>query len=102
MAAFVYPDDGGDVSGRRLLFVHGTRDRIARIQNVEAVARRLARTASVSLVRVRDGKHAMLSRHRVFDQLACDFVVAALHQPTSWAPGLITREVAGGGRLAQS
>ena len=45
---------------------------------MQAAARRLSRTARVGLVTVRDGKHAMLRRHRVFDGLAADWVRATL------------------------
>jgi pimeloyl-ACP methyl ester carboxylesterase len=76
---WVYPADGDvDLSGRRVLIVHGTDDRIARPDNSAAAAARLARSAEVSYVRVEGGKHAMLRRHRDFDRLAADFTAAAL------------------------
>ena len=78
LAPWVYPQEGGDVTGRHILIVHGTKDRIASMTNAESVARRLATTGVVSLVRVRGGKHAMLSHHREFGRLAADFAAATL------------------------
>ncbi len=76
---WVYPADGQtDLTGRRVLIVHGTDDRIASPANATAAARGLERTADVSLVRVEGGKHAMLRRHRDFDRLAADFTASAL------------------------
>jgi pimeloyl-ACP methyl ester carboxylesterase len=76
---WVYPADGNiDLSGRRVLIVHGTDDRIAQPSNSAAAARLLQRTADVSYVRVEGGKHAMLRRHGDFDRLAADFAAATL------------------------
>ncbi len=75
---WVYASDVTDLAGREVLIVHGTADRIARPDSSAAVARDLARTVDVSYVQVRDGKHAMLRRHKVFDTLASDFTVRAL------------------------
>lgn len=76
--AYLYPHDAADIAlpERRILFVHGDRDRVAPMANAEAVARQLARSADVEFVRVRGGKHAMLGRNRVFDGLAADFVTS--------------------------
>ena len=77
---WVYPDEGRlDLTGRRVLLVHGDEDRVARPVNSAAVARDLARTAEqVGYVTVEGGKHAMLRRHDVFDGLAADFATATL------------------------
>jgi pimeloyl-ACP methyl ester carboxylesterase len=76
---WVYPADGGvDLAGRRVLFVHGTDDRIASPANAAAAARGLQRTADVSFVRVDGAKHAMLRRGRDFERLAADFSAATL------------------------
>ena len=80
---YFYPHDGKvRLSGRRVLIAHGTRDRVASKATAETVARSL--TATVSFVSVVDGKHAMLRRHRTFDTLAADFVVASLD--AGWKP----------------
>lgn len=72
---YLYPQDGSrGLSGRRILVVHGTADRIAPLSNAEAVVRTLSRTTEAGLVRVKDGKHAMLSRSGTFTKLAADFV----------------------------
>ncbi len=76
---WVYPADGNvDLTGRRVLIVHGTDDRIASPSSSTAAASLLARTAEVSYVRVGGGKHAMLRRHRDFDRLAAGFIAASL------------------------
>lgn len=79
LAPFVYPEDGTiDLSGRRVLVVDGSADRIARPALSASVARALAARADVGHVRVVGGSHSMLGHHRLFDGLAADFTVAAL------------------------
>ncbi|HTZ42515.1 MAG TPA: alpha/beta hydrolase [Jatrophihabitans sp.] len=79
LAPWLYPDDAaGRLAGRQVLFVHGERDRVARIGNAVTVAGKLAPDARVGFVRVSGGTHAMLRRHRYFDGLAADFAVATL------------------------
>lgn len=76
---WVYPADGDvDLTGRRVLVVHGSDDRIATPDRSAAAARRLSRTADVSFVSVAGAKHAMLRRGRVFERLAADFSAATL------------------------
>lgn len=76
---WVYPTDGElDLTGRRILIVHGTQDRIASPANSATVARELARTADLSYLRIIGGKHAMLSHHTRFETLAAQFAVATL------------------------
>jgi dienelactone hydrolase len=75
---WVYPDDTVDLSGRRVLFVHGTADRIAAPQRAELVARRLARNADVGFIRIPGGKHAMLRNGRAFDGYAAEFTAVSL------------------------
>ncbi|MCW2841863.1 MAG: alpha/beta hydrolase [Aeromicrobium sp.] len=92
---WVYPSDGTvDLTGRRVLIVHGTADRIASPASATAAARQLATTADVSFVRVDGGKHAMLSRHGDFDRLAADFTAAALLGGRS-PRGVVARAFAG-------
>ena len=80
LAPWVYETDGErlDVSGRRILVVHGDQDRVASIRRAEVVASALRRTTDVGFVRVAGGKHAMLRHHHVFDKLAADFAAATL------------------------
>ena len=75
---WVYPTDTADLTGRRVLIVHGALDRIASPQRAEAVARNLSRTAEVKFVRVPDGKHAMLRHGREFDRRAAAFTAETL------------------------
>jgi len=79
--AWVYPDDPRrpvDLSGRRVLFVHGTEDRVAPLERSRTVARTLARQAEVEYVEVPGGRHAMLRHGAVFERAAADFAVATL------------------------
>ena len=79
LAPWVYPYDGvSGISGKRILFVHGSDDRVASPDRAAVVARRLAREAEVSFVDVRGGKHAMLGRRELFDGLAAEFSTSLL------------------------
>lgn len=79
LAPFVYPEDGtADLSGRKVLVVDGSCDRIARPELSAAVARAVATRADVGHVRVIGGSHSMLRHHRLFDGLAADFTAATL------------------------
>ncbi len=80
MAAFVYAADadGLRADDRQILFVHGLRDRIAPAQRARQLAERLSRRHRVGFIAVREGKHAMLAEHRVFERAAADFVGATL------------------------
>lgn len=79
LAPYLLPGDGEvDLTGRRVLIVHGTRDRIASLPQAEATARELAPRADVELVRVEGGTHSMLRHHRAFDGAAATFAVDVL------------------------
>jgi pimeloyl-ACP methyl ester carboxylesterase len=71
-------DDAIDPVGRRLLFVHGTDDRIASYQGARAAAARLARRTDVEFLTVKGGRHAMLRHGRTFDRAAADFATGVL------------------------
>lgn len=75
---WVYPDDGVPLPGRRVLVVHGTADRIARLDRAESVVERLRRTTDVELATIEGGKHAMLRHHREFDGRAARFTADVL------------------------
>jgi hypothetical protein len=79
LAPWLYSSDDADVSGRRILIVHGSRDRIADPAKSAAAARNLASSAeAVGYVLVDGGTHAMLRRHRRFTSLAADFAAATV------------------------
>lgn len=80
LAPYVYPDDarGLDLRDRSLLVVHGLRDRIASPLSSAHLVRSLPEHVPASYLAIRDGKHAMLSRHREFDGSATAFAVATL------------------------
>ncbi len=95
LAPWVQPTDAPDgLTGRRILIVHGTMDRIASPGRSAALARTLGRQADVAYVAVEGGKHAMLRRHDVFDGLAAQFAAATLLGQASGS-GLIARLEAG-------
>ena len=75
---WVYPSDLADLSGRRVLIVHGLRDRIASPARARQVAHNLARTADVEFVPIEEGKHAMLGHGREFDRRAAEFTAEVL------------------------
>ena len=77
---WVQPTDDADLTGRRVLIVHGTEDRIASPARARALADRLARRPGVDVTwqEVPGGKHAMLAHRRAFERAAADFVVANL------------------------
>ena len=75
---WVYPTDTVDLTGRQVLVVHGTDDRIASPDRAAAVARRLSSTARVGYVAVPGGRHAMLRQGRTFERYAAEFVTATL------------------------
>ena len=77
--AYLLPgDETIDPAGRRLLFVHGTEDRVASFARAEAAAARLARRTEVGFLTVNGGKHAMLRHGRTFDSAAADFAAGVL------------------------
>lgn len=76
---WVHPDDGDiDMSGRPVLVVHGTADRVADPRRARAMADRLAKTADVTFVTVPGGTHAMLGHRREFEEPAARFAVQTL------------------------
>jgi pimeloyl-ACP methyl ester carboxylesterase len=79
LAPWVYASDDADLTGRRVLIVHGSKDRIADPAKSAAVARNLAGTADeVGYVLIDGAQHAMLRHGRRFAALAADFVVATV------------------------
>jgi pimeloyl-ACP methyl ester carboxylesterase len=79
LAPWVYATDGNeDLTGRRVLVVHGTEDHVASPTRALAAARNLLRTARVGFVSVEGGRHAMLRHHRSFDGYAAQFAAATL------------------------
>ncbi|MXG91491.1 alpha/beta fold hydrolase [Nocardioides flavescens] len=92
---WVYATDDADLSGRRVLFVHGQRDRVASPQRAEQVARRIGARADVGFVRVPEGKHAMLAHGRFFDRAAAQFSAAVLLDDPSLARGPVAEVLAG-------
>lgn len=79
LAPWVLPGDRpSELTGRRILIVHGARDRITDPRRAAAVADALGPQAEVSYVLVEGGHHAMLRRRALFDGLAADFAAFVL------------------------
>lgn len=92
---WVYPNETIDLTGRRVLFVHGTADRIATPDRSRAVAERLARSTDVGFISVPGAKHAMLRQGSVFEEAAVDFVTATLLGTTPSSGSAVARVLAG-------
>ena len=75
---WVYPTDDADLSGRRVLIVHGDQDRIASIEKARTVAANLSRTTDVEFVVIPGGKHAMIAHGRDYDRRAAEFTATTL------------------------
>lgn len=80
LAPWVEPSDPvTGVDGRRILFIHGTQDRVAKLERARQLAASLDRQgAEVAFVEVRGGTHAMLAHRRHFDGLAAQYVALTL------------------------
>jgi predicted esterase len=93
LAPWVTPNEPYEqVVGRRLLVVHGTRDRTTSAKNSKALvdAVREASPVGATFVHVRGSGHAMLRRAGVWNDLTADFVLR------------IGLDVLPGARLAQA
>ena len=67
------------LAGRRVLFVHGTNDRMTSARAAAEFARSSAGVAaSMSFVRIRNDGHPMLRRPGIWHELAAGFVTAVL------------------------
>ena len=75
---WVYPYDDADLTGRAVLVLHGTDDRVAPIERARAVVTNLRRRTAVELREVPGGNHAMLPGARAFEEPATSFLVAHL------------------------
>lgn len=78
MNAWVYPADDPDLTGRRVLFVHGTDDRVAPAGRARAVAANVSRRTVVDFREVPGGTHAMVRHGRAFETAASAFVTDVL------------------------
>ena len=94
---WVYPSDDADLTGRRVLVVHGTEDRVADPGRSATVARSIARTAAVGYVVVPGARHAMLRHGATFERAAASFVTATLlgHPHAGPASDPVARVLAG-------
>jgi len=90
---------------RQVLLVHGTADRMTDPMLTSAFAERLAGAGGeVSLVRVQDGRHAMLRRPRLWHELAAQFVLNAVlpdYRPSGWpgAPNFLQQVTGASARI---
>ena len=75
---FAAGDDPGGLGDREVLFVHGSRDRIASVERAVDVADRIRRTSPVRFVMVEAGGHAMLRHHVQFSGAASEWALRTL------------------------
>ena len=75
---WVHREDHVDLTGRRVLVVHGTEDRVADPGRSAAMTKALARTTVAGYLSVIGGQHAMLRHRSVFEGATTDFVRATL------------------------
>jgi dienelactone hydrolase len=103
LAPWIEADDPVEqLAGRRVLFVHGNRDRMTSARASAAYAQRAAAVAaSVNYVRIRNEGHAMLRRAALWHQLTAGYVTAVLlgHTPDGTADSetanVLTQALAG-------
>lgn len=71
----------------RVLVVHGSADRVARIDRARLVAQALSTTAEVGFITVEEGSHSMIRHHAIFDRSAAEFMAATLlDEPPTTGP----------------
>ena len=75
---WVHPNDRADLTGREVLVVHGTEDRIADPARADRLVQSLSRTTHVTHLEVAGGKHAMLRHRSIFENATADFVTSTL------------------------
>lgn len=100
LAPWLEPGDPtSTMTARRLLVVHGDRDRITSSAASASYVRAAGRlAASATYVRVTGGGHAMLRHARMWHQLSTGFVLGALLGPAFNAdeqPGIVRQVLAG-------
>jgi dienelactone hydrolase len=80
LAPWIEPGDPvGQLAGRRLLIVHGDRDRMTSPSHSATYARAAAEVAeSVGYVTVRGERHAMLRRAALWHELATGYVLSVM------------------------
>lgn len=78
LAPWVPPGEPvAQLAGRRVLLVHGDRDRITRPRETWAFAERAREVTAVTAIEVRAGEHTMLWRGRLWHALAAEFARAS-------------------------
>jgi pimeloyl-ACP methyl ester carboxylesterase len=95
-------DPVAQLAGRRVLLVHGTRDRMTSATATVRFAERASRTAdAVTFVSVEGGRHGMLARAAVWHSLVAGFVTGVLLGEPRGLPGGTTG-VAGANVIRQA
>lgn len=87
LAPWVMPaDHPRGLGGRKLLFLHGDRDRVASLERSATLARRLRMDTDVTFVEVPGGKHAMLAKSDDFIGPAAEFALTTIREATAERP----------------
>jgi hypothetical protein len=71
----------GQLTGRRVLLVHGSADGITRPEDTWAYAERARSVTEVTTVEIRNGDHAMLRRASLWHSIAAEFARGAFGLP---------------------
>jgi Alpha/beta hydrolase family len=71
----------GQLTGRRVLLVHGSADRITRPEDTWAYAERARSVTEVTTVEIQNGDHAMLRRASLWHSVAAEFARGAFGLP---------------------
>jgi dienelactone hydrolase len=71
----------GQLTGRRILLVHGNADRITRPEDTWAYAERARSVAEVMTIEIRHGDHAMLRRAGLWHSIAAEFACRVFGVP---------------------
>jgi pimeloyl-ACP methyl ester carboxylesterase len=71
----------GQLTGRRILLVHGNADRITRPEDTWAYAERARSVAEVMTIEIRHGDHAMLRRAGLWHSVAAEFACRVFGVP---------------------
>lgn len=76
--AWLHADEPSSLTGRRVMFVHGSEDRVALPDRALSLAKRLASRNAVSFLTVEGGRHAMLRHRRAFEAPVARFTAESL------------------------
>jgi pimeloyl-ACP methyl ester carboxylesterase len=90
----------GQLTGRSVLLVHGTADRITRPGDTRAYAERARSVTEVTTVEIRNGDHAMLRRASLWHSIAAEFARDAFRSPAKGEQASSARRLTTGATIS--